>query len=405
MEGFYRISRILSCFMMGCLLFALSACQTVPTPGENDFTAAADALTYPKRVALLLPLQGDLKAQGQAVRDGFFAAYYVDAKTRSTGLPAITVIDTQGDRNILNAYQKALAQGAEFIVGPLTKPALEILMKAGDPRVPILALNSLDLDSKVLYQFGLSPEDEAFQAAKVAYANGKRSALLFIQEGSWGRRVASAFKAAFNREGGEIREVVFFSTRDNLSEVVKSALHITEAEMAAMDKAMRTKTAAPFVLKPRDDVDMVFMAAMPFEARQIPPLLRFYFAGYWPVYATASVYNGAPNPKADHDLDGVTFCDIPWVIETPRHHKMGTPDDAVVQLWPSEPRPQMRLYAMGVDAYEIIPMLPRMAAQRNLAFDGATGVLTLDDEQQVQRTLPCTQFVRGVPAKVSDRAQ
>jgi outer membrane PBP1 activator LpoA protein len=187
--------------------------------------------------------------------------------------------------------------------------------------------------------------------------------------------------------------------------VVKEALHIKDAEIAALDKAMRTKAGAQFALKPRDDVDMVFMAAMPFEARQIPPLLRFYFASSWPVYATASVYSGTPNPKVDQDLNGVTFCDIPWLIEVPRHHKMGTQDDAMMQLWPSEPRPQTRLYAMGVDAYELVPLLSGMARQNGYALDGATGILTLNSRQQVQRTLPCTQFVRGVPVKTSESAQ
>jgi outer membrane PBP1 activator LpoA protein len=399
-------SRILSCFTATCFLMMLMGCETVPSTEPEAFPTAADHLSYPKSIALLLPLKGELSAQGAAVKEGFFAAYYIDAKKRSVGLPKIMVIDTNSDKDVLPAYQKALAQGAEFVVGPLTKPALETLMKTGNPQIPILALNTIDtISESEIYQFGLTPENEARQAAIRAYKNGSHKALLFIQEGSWGKRVADAFSQAFVHEGGEVTEVVFFTPRENMAEMVKKSLHIADAEVAAVQQAARTGQGVQFAAKARDDVDMVFMAAMPTEARQIPPMLAYYFAKSWPVYATASVYSGSPNPKLDQDLNGVTFCDIPWLIEEPQHANMGTPDTTVQQLWPTQPRPQTRLYAMGVDAYEIIPLLPRMSVKSSYAFDGATGVLTLNDRQQVQRGLPCTKFVQGVPVKLANNEE
>lgn len=399
MKKSFWVSRILPWFTALCLF----GCTTVPSPHDPAFMTAADSLTYPKRIALLLPLHGELAAQGNAVRDGFFAAYYVDAKSREAGLPTILVMDTKNDKNVVDAYQRAVAQGAEFIVGPLTKPALELLIKTGNPTIPILALNTLDSFSEPnVYQFGLSPENEAEQAAKRAYEKGNRKALLLIQQGSWGQRVSNAFTDVFMREGGDVVDVIYFTPRDNMSDVVREALLIDGPQKSAEKKAMNTKKGAQFAMKPRSDVDMVFMAAMPAQARQIPPLLNFYYAGQWPIYATASVYSGAPNPKMDTDLNGVTFCDIPWVIEVPQHSPMGTPDTAVMALWPTEPRAQLRLYAMGVDAYEMIPFLPTMVVSSNHAFDGATGTITLNDRQQVQRALPCTQFVQGVPEKIDE---
>lgn len=395
-------SRILPCFAATCFLMLLGGCESGPTPHDAHFPTTAESLSYPKSIALLLPLKGELATQGAAVKEGFFAAYYIDAKEPSAGLPKIMVIDTNNDKDVLPAYQKALKQGAEFIVGPLTKPALDILTKAGNPQVPILALNTLDtLSEPGVYQFGLTPENEAKQAALSAYAHGNRKALLFVQKGTWGDRVSEAFDKAFSQAGGDVVDVVFFNPRDNMSEVVKEALHIQDVQVAAVQEAARTGKGVPFAAKARDDVDMVFMAAMPMEARQIPPMLAYYFAKSWPVYATASVYSGTPNPKLDQDLNGVTFCDIPWLIEEPQHNTFGTPDTPVQQLWPTQPRPQTRLYAMGVDAYEIIPRLSRMAIQQNLSFDGATGELTLNDRQQIQRALPCTKFVQGVPVKLS----
>lgn len=399
MKKTYWASRILPCFMIAGVLLALIGCKNNPMPNDDKYPSTSESLAYPKKVALLLPLQGDLGPQGNAIKDGFFAAYYIDAKKGTQGLPTIMVLDTHGDKDILPMYQKALSQGADFVVGPLTKPALATLMKAGDPQVPILALNTGDIDSKVLYQFGLSPENEASQAAIHAAEKGNRHALLFIQEGEWGKRVANAFEESFRKQGGDVREIVYFSPKDNLSEVVRDALHISANADASLRKATATKRAVPFVAKARDDVDMVFMAAMPMQARQIPPLLAFYYAKSWPIYATSSVYSGTPNPKVDQDLSGVTFCDIPWLIEMPRHSAWGTPDDTVMQLWPTEPRSQTRLYALGVDAYEIVPLVQKMSSDSQFTFDGATGGLSMNDHQQIQRVLPCTQFVKGEPLK------
>lgn len=399
MKKLFWVSPILPWFMALCLW----GCTSTPSPHDPAYPTAADELAYPKKIALLLPLQGELATQGNAVREGFFAAYYIDAKEHETGLPNILVIDTKNEKNILADYQRALAQGAEFIVGPLSKPALDVLLKAGNPRIPILALNTVETYSEPnMYQFGLLPENEAEQAAKRAYRDGHRKALLFVQQGPWGERTANAFKKAFMHEGGEVVQAMFFPVRANMSEVVKEALLLDAQEKPAQARALQQMHGVQFAMKPRSDVDMVFMAVMPVQARQIPPLLSFYYAGNWPIYATSSVYSGTPNPRMDSDLNGVTFCDIPWLIQTPQHNPMGTPDSAVQQLWPDQPRAQLRLYAMGVDAYEVIPRLPSMKMSSDVTFKGATGTLSLDDRQRIQRELPCTWFVDGVPVKTDD---
>ncbi|HRE30628.1 MAG TPA: penicillin-binding protein activator, partial [Candidatus Berkiella sp.] len=66
----------------------------------------------------------------------------------------------------------------------------------------------------------------------------------------------------------------------------------------------------------RQDVDVIVMAAPPAQARQLKPLFDFYYAEDVPVLATSSIYSGSQNPRSDRDVNGVVFCDMPWLLDT-----------------------------------------------------------------------------------------
>ena len=68
-------------------------------------------------VALLLPLSGRQQAVGTAVRDGFLACYL----DRPESAPRVLVYDTAAELGVSSAYERALADGAQFVIGPLTK--------------------------------------------------------------------------------------------------------------------------------------------------------------------------------------------------------------------------------------------------------------------------------------------
>ncbi len=65
----------------------------------------------PKKIALLLPLTGKLKNPSIAVRDGFLAAWYLDKKEKGE----IEIYDANS-LNIIEVYQQALNDGADYIV-------------------------------------------------------------------------------------------------------------------------------------------------------------------------------------------------------------------------------------------------------------------------------------------------
>ena len=59
-------------------------------------------------------MKGKYKKSAIAVRDGFLAAWYLDKKERAN----IQIYDANS-LNIVDAYQQAIKDGVENIVGPL----------------------------------------------------------------------------------------------------------------------------------------------------------------------------------------------------------------------------------------------------------------------------------------------
>lgn len=355
-------------------------------------TPAAPA-RYPDRLALLLPLSGELAPIGQAVREGFMAAYYSDR--HGSNAPRVQVHDTRAG-GARAAYEAAVATGAGMVVGPLTKEELADLVTGGELTVPILALNRVDVSPPPagLYQFGLAPEDDAREAARRAWDDGHRRVLVLVPAGEWGERVAQAFLEAWYAAGGSVAETQYYSG-DSLADSVKDLLNITESEQRRSQLSGQLGRQLKFQPQRRQDADAVFLAAFPRDARQIRPLLDFYFASDLPVYATSHVYSGGRhNPSADQDMDGIHFADLPWIIDP------GAEDLALKEhfaaLWPDSAERFSRLFALGLDAYTLVPRLQALAQDPSLSIPGRTGLLSLAPDGRVHRSLVWAHFEQGI---------
>lgn len=344
--------------------------MSVPPPEQGE---RAIQLGTPHHLALLVPLQGSLASSGKAIKSGFLAAH--EAAPPEAHISQVNVIDTTAVGDIRTAYQQAIDQGADFIVGPLAKPDVRALSTMGDIKVPILTLNYLSPSSPApanIYQFGLSPLDEAVQAAALAKQADHHAAIVIAPRSEWGASVAQAFRHEWESLGGTVTDsLVYTGPITSLSKQVKQLLHFHEA---ANKHVLPTR---------RKDFDVIFLVATPSIARQIHPLLKFYFAGDIPVYATSLIYSGLPNPALDSDLEGVTFCDAPWIL-----NEKHTQNNA-------------RLFALGQDAYQISTQLNKLIDSAD-SFEGATGNLFLNDQHRVVRKLVCAQFHHGTPVMLTE---
>lgn len=355
-------------------------------------TYSAD-LEYPADVALLLPLSGRQQAVGTVVRDGFLAAYYQHTTTLR---PRVRIYDV-ANQNPADAYVTASADGAQFIVGPLTKDEVAAVAAVADGRVPLLALNFLPDEARSprgFYQFSLMPEDEARLAARRAVADGHRRAVLLVPTGDWGNRVVAAFTEELEHAGGSVLARRSFNPDESdYSTEITSLLKIDESRLRHERLAGMLGGHLEFEPRRRGDAELIFVASQPSQARLIRPQLRFHFAGDLPVYATSDVFE--PDTQANLELDGVMFPDMPWMISTdPVSTSMR---DSVRSAWPARASRRGRLFAFGFDAYRLIPLLKQPSTARLDAIAGMTGRLTLDAGGRVRRDLDWVEMHSGQP--------
>lgn len=357
----------------------------------DDLNLIKDLIaSQPKHIALLLPEQGKLKEAGDAVRDGFFAAYY-QAVDGGRALPQISLIDSS--KNVSAAYDEAISRGADLVIGPLDKESVTELAQKVDLPKPILTLNyadaSVSATQKNFYQFGLAIEDEARQVARQAFTDGHRQAMMIIPDQEWSERSSRAFAEEWQKLGGKIVNTSRFQVDENFSRMIKDAMLIEES----VERARKLENLIGIKLetspRARADVDMIFLIANPVQARQIKPTFSFHYASNIPVYATSQVYSGESNPKLDRDLNGIRFNTMPWLFDTNSEEKRSVKQNS------SQAAVYDRLQALGVDAFKVYARLPQLVQVEQMRVFGATGTLRMLPNGRIEREQVWARFKNG----------
>ncbi len=360
-------------------------------------------MTWPRQMALLVPLSGGLASAGQAIRDGLMAAYY--DQPAYVERPRIEVYDTgSGGPGVTTAYERAVDAGAEFVIGPLAKDAVAELAGRGSLEIPVLSLNYLPGDAeerpKNLYQFGLLPEDEARQAADAAIQNEHFNAVTLVPAGDWGGRMIEGFRSRYEKLGGVILETSRYNSEaSDYGRTIQALLNLDSSY--ARERRLQNTIGRDVRFEPRrrQDVEVIFMAAMPRQARLLEPQLEFHRAGDLPVYATSHVFSGVPDPDSDWDLNGLFFTDLPWILDN-----LDDPDPlyrSVTDHWPGAREQYPRLYALGIDAFAVLPHLGRLGENDQAVLNGRTGRLTLDADGRIHRQPRWATFIKGRPIPVN----
>lgn len=366
----------------------------------SQLQQVANATVYrPKQIALLLPLSGRLAAGGRMIRDGILAAHYSNKSMADDTI--IKVYDTAQSLSPLTPYQQAVEDGADFIIGPLTKEAVEAIANQEQLSVPQLSLNRLDampVNHPELYQFGLPIEDEARQIAKLAIEKQHQTAIVLVPSNEQGDRIIQAFSNVFEGLEGSIAEVQRYDDPREIKNIVQRLLNIDLSENRNRRLEQIIGTPLEFVQRRRQDADMVFIAASPTDARRIKPFLNFYFAQDLPVYAISRINPGSENPQLNSDLNGITFTDSPILISD---------DPAIQQLRndlsqavPSITSSFGRLFALGYDAYRLLPDLNILRAFQQYQQRGLSGLLSVNENGEIERTLSIAHFSKGIAREV-----
>jgi outer membrane PBP1 activator LpoA protein len=320
-------------------------------------------------IVLILPGENTVFGRAaEAVRAGFFAAH------AAAGAPmAVEALDAEpAPPAVAAAIEAAASRGARLIVGPLTRDAVDSLVRAGGARVPVLALNTPSSRAPLppsMLALGLRVEDEARglvrallrEPTQEASAAESLSFAIVTGNGALERRAGAAFSAAVRGQGRRAETLELTLNQDGIAAVSQ---RLAARPWRAILLALNAGEAAA---------------------------LRPWLPEQTTVVATSRVHliDGSAVGIAQ-ELEGLAFVDMPWLVE---------PDHPAVMLYPRSATPYTaeleRLYALGIDAYRVAAELLKGNARFDL--DGVTGWLRIDPALggHVERSPVTAVFVNG----------
>ena len=351
----------------------------------------------PRQIALLLPLASTYGKAAQAVYEGFTAMHEADLTASQSN---IVLYDTGAEEELAAVYyQLAIDEGAEFVVGPLGKKSVDALVVGSPLGTPTLLLGNTDqpIDpNQPVFQMGLPPEEEAEQVARRAYADGHRFAAVLYPNTPRGQRMDAHFRSAWQALGGiSTVSQQYVDTEIDHSQRIKQLLNIDESELRQRRLATLLRANLEFKPRRRRDIDFIFMVANYKQGRLLKPQINFFHGHDVPVYSTSDIYAGRPNPILDADLNGIVFGGMPWML---------APHDATVQRyrtlqgdWHGRDTRLDRIYALGADAYNIIPTLNELKSRPGTHYQGLTAILRSTPAGRLKRELQWARFIDGEP--------
>lgn len=349
--------------------------------GESwDFSqrapAAADGYRPPRKLAVLLPLSGPMATASGPVRDGLLAGYHAEGRAR----PPVTFYDTTGTpAGAVAAYARAVAEGNDYVVGPLGRDEVGAVFAQADARVPSLALNRGNVAPPPGHlAFSLAPEDDGIAAADYLLAREHRKVVVIGGSDDNGRRAVDAFRARLGERGGSVVGVVSVGEPDASGNVGDVSAQLVQAAVAGADS--------------------VFLAVRGAQARALAPQLATAGFSSRTRVAASQLLSGTGKASEDVVLDGIVFPGEAW----PARGVAGLPPySQVSEMLPTARGAAARLFAFGYDAWLISAYLERLVTRSDGELAGATGTLRLDGFGNVVRQPQWSIFSGGVPVPLA----
>lgn len=391
----------------------------------------------PKRVAVLLPLTGRLSSQGNAIKDGIIAAYLAHLNSASSlnSQASAPHIELQFFDSALKTPEELSEQVTDYdtIIGPLLKEKIAQLIAFLPANKSVLALNRIDsiienrtLDTAVVnntivdqavaaenmtlpnvdvaletlstaspevFYFSLAPEDEAIQLAKHIHDLGLRHPIVLAADTSTTQRMSEAFIQQWQQNDQQQDYVIpakgTFTDSKNMRKLVSELLDVAQSRQRVKQIELLTTSEVYAVERNRRDVDAIILFANPEQTELLNPIIESslspFAAREISVFASSRSYTLELNKNSIRDLRNLTFIDMPWMMPNNPWQDLANDTQA---LWPQTQDSLLRLFALGYDAYNLVPKLRHLKLLPITSVKGLSGELSISADGEVHRVLP-----------------
>jgi branched-chain amino acid transport system substrate-binding protein len=194
------------------------------------------------RVGLLVPLSGPSAPVGQALLNAAEMALFDERFV-------LQAYDTVGTPDgAVQAAERALAHGAQLLLGPLFSAEARAVAPAADAAGVNIVAFSTDpaIAGRRVYVLGFLVQEQVRQMVAYARAQGLQRFAVLAPESDYGRAVVEAFNRYVPTGGGEVTNVSYYDAEGaNLNDVVR--------ELAAYDRRKQALDAQKAELAGKED--------------------------------------------------------------------------------------------------------------------------------------------------------
>nr|WP_319486906.1 penicillin-binding protein activator [uncultured Cohaesibacter sp.] len=381
----------------------LAACNPTTLSGPGYGTGTSQPLTIAEptgevlgsgsvRVALLAPIsaQGIFGQSGQALRN---AAAMALQDYSSADLQVIVKDVGQNTSEASQQASKALAEGAQLVIGPLRSDAVKragmVLKPAG---VPMIAFTTdTGAAAQGVYLINFSPENDVERIISYAASQGKRSIAAIVPQTPYGNIVEAALRQNAARYGVRVMTIENYKSGNQ-------------------PDPFGLQNAAEQIAKLKDQIDAVFVpeAAAAVSAAQLlagqgvrNKSVTFLGTGQW----------DQPTITREPMLDGAWYPAPPRVLRNLDGRTIGFDSFArrYAAQFGSEPP---RVASLAYDSVILAAALVAQAGERRFAADTLTdpngfigfgdGFFRFRRDGTSQRSLAIMQISKGSSSIVSD---
>lgn len=344
----------------------------------------------PKIIGVLLPFSDKFAIQGEAIRNGIIQGMLEDKSGKKPDLLKFYDSNVQPMKDLIERMKK---DNIEFVIGPLQKNKVTEYLNISQDAFPTLAMNmpkqGEESKTRACF-FTLSPEQEAKQAA-LFIANKKHLfPLIIAPDNEFGRRVSDAFSQEWKRETGIPAEISLFKNRASMQKTVQTAFDLSgsQTRIYQMNQIINAKMKSE--QRSRRDIDAVYLIASADELTLLKPFIEVAInpdANPPQLYASSRGNNRTRGVGEIGELQNIQFTDVPLIVSP------GTPASIKhKKIWPNQSNNIARLYALGIDAYNLIDALPEMKINPYFYLNAQSGKLSLGEHCVIERSLSWAKF-------------
>jgi len=310
-----------------------------------------------QQISVLLPLEGKYKVVSQQIRSGIMKAFFA-----SNQHVTLKFYDSSVLEDLESIYTQAKQDGADRIIGPLRKEAIQELASFHDKN--LLALNSIE--NSPFTEFNFKSANAGLQMLANFESAGYKRLGLLTNDSPKTVAKAKIFQKIWTQENHSSELSIYPNTRPKLRAALGDLIHEKQSKERKNNLRWLLGRDLSFFPRTRQDLDAIVIYDNAHRMAVFRPQFDF-FELDTPVYADSQLTpKNFQKIKVNPDLNRVSFLTYPAVL---------SPVDL-----------ESKLEAFGWDSF-IISTHMKELQNGSCLTNGKTGILSLENNQVKQHLI------------------